>query len=129
MTLDSDKIAVLLVAHGSRRPEANADLEIVARALRTRGRFAIVECSYLEIAKPTIPDGASRCVDLGATAVLMMPYFLSAGSHVTTDLQRHRTEFETLYPAVNFRLCDPLGVHPQMLEIIDDRLNETLRVD
>ncbi len=45
--------ALLLIAHGSRQPEANADLEYVAEALRQRG-YSITVASYLELAQPDI---------------------------------------------------------------------------
>jgi len=56
-----------------------------------------------------------------------MPYFLSAGAHVTEDLQRHRDEFREEFPQVTFKLCPPLGLHPQMVEIVLDRLREETR--
>lgn len=117
-------IAVQLIAHGSRREEANADLEEVANRLRDHGGYDFIVASYLEIADPSIPVAAQLCVATGATEVLLMPYFLSAGSHVTRDLQRHRDELNAEYDGVRFRLCPPLGLHPLMLEIICDRLNE-----
>ena len=117
--------AVLLVAHGSRREEANADLVRLAEMLRERGEYAVVEPSYLEIAEPTIPRGAANCVAAGATRVLMLPFFLSAGSHVVDDLERHRRELAAAHPGVEFRLCPPLGLHPLMLDIIHDRLGES----
>jgi hypothetical protein len=117
-------IAVLLIAHGSRREEANCDLEEVGRRLLATGEYPIVEVSYLELAQPTIPAGAQQCIASGATSVLMLPYFLSAGTHVTADLERHRRELATTYPGVEFRLCPPLGLHPLMLDIVRDRLTE-----
>jgi sirohydrochlorin ferrochelatase len=117
--------AVLLIAHGSRREEANADLVRLAEMLRYRGEYAIVEPSYLEIAEPTIPQGAATCVAAGARCVLMLPFFLSAGSHVVDDLERHRRELAAAHPGVEFRLCPPLGLHPLMLDIIRDRLGES----
>lgn len=116
--------AVLLIAHGSRRAEANHDLVVVADQLRAQGRYSIVVPSFLELAEPSIPDGARQCVEAGADHVLMMPYFLSAGSHVTRDLERFRTESAAEFPSVTFDLCPPLGLHPLMLEIINDRLTE-----
>src|SRR6478752_3672375 len=50
--------AVLLIAHGSSQPEANADLSRLADELRQSGRFAIVEPAYLELAQPDIDAGA-----------------------------------------------------------------------
>lgn len=116
--------AVLLIAHGSRRAEANHDLVIVADRLREQSDYEIIVPGYLELAEPSIPDGARQCVDAGADHVLMMPYFLSAGSHVTRDLERFRSEAAARFEAVKFDLCPPLGLHPLMLQIVKDRLNE-----
>lgn len=117
--------AVLLIAHGSRRAEANHDLVIVANRLRKQSDYEIIVPSYLELAQPSILDGARQCVDAGADHVLMMPYFLSAGSHVTRDLERFRCEAAAKFKAVRFDLCPPLGLHPLMLEIIKSRLCES----
>ncbi|MCH7988173.1 MAG: CbiX/SirB N-terminal domain-containing protein [Planctomycetes bacterium] len=45
--------AVLLIAHGSRRQEANDDLLRLADAVRKRDHYQTVEVSYLEISDPT----------------------------------------------------------------------------
>jgi len=121
---DARTKAVLLIAHGSRRAAANLDLVKLAEMLRERNLFPVIEISYLELAEPTIPEGAARCVASGANEVLMLPYFLSAGVHVQNDLEQYRTEFSTAYPETRFRLCSHLGLHPLMLEIVLDRLKE-----
>lgn len=118
--------AVLLIAHGSRIAAANADLLQLAEQLRSRFPGHTVETAYLELTEPTIPQGASRCVDLGATRVLLLPYFLSAGTHVTDDLRRFRSQFAEQWPNVRFDLCPPLGLHPLMLDIVCDRLREPM---
>jgi sirohydrochlorin ferrochelatase len=119
---ETSKTAVLLIAHGSRRAEANADLDRLAEMLRARGTWPIVETAYLEVAAPDIPTGAERCVSQGASEVRMLPYFLSAGAHVVEDLERFRSELAARWPNVDFRLVPPLGLHPLMLEIVIDRL-------
>ncbi len=124
MSVSQTPSAVLLIAHGSRRAEANHDLTELAAKLKASGRYAIVECSYLELAKPTISEGGRRCVEQGAESVLMLPYFLSAGTHVTADLEYDRLQLAAEYPAVVFQLCPPLGLHPLMTEIVLDRLRE-----
>jgi len=117
--------AVLLIAHGSRRTEANHDLVIVADQLKAQSNYSIIVPCYLEIAEPSIPDGARQCVESGADHVLMMPYFLSAGSHVTRDLERFRNKASAEFESVKFDLCPPLGLHPLMLQIVKDRLSES----
>ena len=120
--MSSESAAVLLIAHGSRRAEANAELVTMAERVRTAGGFDIVEPSYLELAEPSIPDGARRCVERGAHYVLMLPFFLSAGNHVTNDLERFRSDLAAEFPAVEFTMCQPLGLHPLMTDIVLDRL-------
>ncbi len=105
-------------------PAANRDLFLVAESLQASGQYLHVAASFLELATPSIPEGGRACAAAGATEVLMLPYFLSAGSHVTTDLERYRSELAAEYPDVRFVLCPHLGVHPLMLEIVKARLAE-----
>ncbi len=121
---DNSQTAVLLIAHGSRRPEANADLAKLADLVRERGEHRWVEIAYLEICEPTIPQGVARCVQHGAARVLILPYFLSAGSHVVRDLERHRREAAETHPGTAFELCPPLGLHPLMVDLVMIRLAE-----
>jgi len=116
--------ALLLIAHGSRRAEANADLRHVADELLARGRYPVVEVSYLELAEPTIAAGGARCVDRGATEVILLPYFLSAGVHVREDMAGARADLAARFPAVTFRLAEPLGRHPLLLDVVDQRARE-----
>jgi sirohydrochlorin ferrochelatase len=104
------KTALLMIAHGSREENANADLNYVVEQLRVHGTYALVEASFLELAEPTIEQGTERCVASGAERVILLPYFLSAGVHVTRDLTEMCQKLTTRYPDVEFRLADPLLV-------------------
>lgn len=116
--------AVMLIAHGSRRQAANDDLLGLVEMLVARGSYAIVEPAFLELAEPSIPAAAAACVDRGASRVLMLPFFLSAGNHVTVDLRRFADEFAVAYPQTEFVVCSPLGLHPLILDIVEDRLRQ-----
>jgi sirohydrochlorin ferrochelatase len=118
------RTALLLIAHGSRRPEANADLEFVAAALRARGRYEIVCASYLELAAPDIAGGGARCVEAGATDVILVPYFLSPGVHVVEDLTVARAALAERFPRVTFTLAEPLGRHPLLIDVVEQRADE-----
>jgi hydrogenase expression/formation protein HypE len=63
------RTALLLIAHGSRRAEANADLDHLAAAMRQRGRYPVVQVAFLELAEPGIEAGGALCVERGATDV------------------------------------------------------------
>jgi sirohydrochlorin ferrochelatase len=117
--------ALLLIAHGSRRPEANADLCHVADSLKARGRYPRVQVSYLELADPDIEGGGVLCVEAGATEVILLPYFLSPGKHVAEDLTAARDRLAARFPAVRFVLAEPLGRHPLILDVLEQRASET----
>ena len=116
--------ALLLVAHGSRQDEANADLLYFVDELRRRGLYAIVEASYLELAQPSIDEAAIACVSRGAQRVILLPYFLSAGIHVRRDLTGARCRLSERFSNVDFRLAEPLGRHPLLLDVLIQRAAE-----
>ncbi len=120
----NEPTAVLLIAHGSRRQEANDDLVHMAESVQASRGELIVEIAYLEIAEPTIPQGAGACVRRGAKQVFLLPYFLSPGNHVAGDLERFRGELSQKYSDVVFQLCRPLGAHPLLTDIVLDRFDE-----
>jgi sirohydrochlorin ferrochelatase len=118
------KAALLLIAHGSRRPEANADLEYVAGQLRERGRYPVVRVSFLELAEPGIDAAGESCVEQRATDVILLPYFLSPGKHVAEDLTAARARLAERFPAVRFVLAEPLGRHPLLVDVLEQRARE-----
>jgi sirohydrochlorin ferrochelatase len=120
--------ALLLIAHGSRNEDANADLHFVVGGLEQRGH-AIVVPSFLELADPDIEQGGELCVRQGARQVVLVPYFLSAGVHVRRDLTEAREKLARRYPEVEFRLAEPLSRHPLLLDVVADRVREALTQD
>jgi sirohydrochlorin ferrochelatase len=116
-------IALLLIAHGSRNPEANADLDHLAEGLRQRGH-PLVQTAFLELAEPDIDSGAARCVEQGAERVVLVPYFLSPGVHVRRDLTAARDRLAERFPGVELRLAEPLGRHPLLLDVVEARIDE-----
>lgn len=116
--------AILLMAHGSRRAEANQELFDLASRLIHDGRYGIVEASFLELADPDIVAGGKACVSRGASVVLMIPYFLSAGVHLNRDLVEARDTLAGEFPNVEFRLGPPLGPHALLDDLVRERIRE-----
>ena len=103
--------ALLLVAHGSRREASNQEIRQLTQRLRARlgSQFAAIECAFLELAEPSIPQGIQQAIDRGAEQVLIMPYFLSAGRHVAEDIPREVAAKQAANPAIELRLLPYLG--------------------
>lgn len=118
--------AILLIAHGSRRPQANADLHRLRELLLERPPegVAIVEVGFLELAEPSIPDGFAACVRRGATRVRIVPYFLSMGVHMAEDLEEFREQFVREYPNVSVNVRPPLGLDAKVVDLVLQRCVE-----
>jgi sirohydrochlorin ferrochelatase len=116
--------AILLVDHGSRRPEARAVVEAVAAELRERLSHHVVAVAHLEIEEPDVATGIDRCVAAGATEIAIHPYFLAPGMHSTRDLPEQAEAACARHPGVTIRVSDPLGYDPRIVDVVLDRIGE-----
>ena len=117
------KRAILLVDHGSRRPEANEQLDRVAELVAERAPDAIVRVAHMEIAEPDIPHGVDACAAAGADELVVHPYFLAPGNHSTHDIPRLVREAAARHPGLRVRISEPLGLHPKLVDVILDRVD------
>ena len=102
--------SLLLVAHGSRRQSSNDEVRALTGRLReTDNSFDRIACAFLELAEPSIPDGLRQAISAGADEVVVLPYFLSAGRHVVTDIPAEIERVRREHPAVDIRLAPYLG--------------------
>jgi sirohydrochlorin ferrochelatase len=121
------KRAILLIDHGSRRAEANALLEDVADQVRRRAPESIVEVAHMEIAEPDIGEGIETCVEKGATHIIVHPFFLGPGRHVSEDIPAQVERAGQRHPNVRIRISEPLGNHAALIDVILDRVSDVDR--
>ena len=109
-----------MVAHGSRRAESNDEVRELARLLDSQagGSFEAVTCAFLELAEPSIPDGLRAAIAAGASEVVVMPYFLSAGRHVVMDIPGEVDIVRAEYPDITITLAPYLGAAEELAEVI-----------
>lgn len=119
--------SLLLVAHGSRREASNEEVRELARRLASRAQpaFSDVSAAFLELAEPSIPDGIVRAVDNGADQVVVLPYFLSAGRHVVTDIPEEVQKAQSARPDADIRTVSYLGSAEAVLDVLLELANGT----
>jgi sirohydrochlorin ferrochelatase len=122
-----ERTGIVLVDHGSRRQASNRMLEEVAAAFEKQSRWGIVEPAHMELAEPSIATAFRRCVERGATFVVVFPYLLSPGRHWKEDIPLLAAEAASPY-SVRHVVAEPFGVHPLMLQIIEQRIEAALEV-
>lgn len=119
-------LGVLVVGHGSRRPEANEDVREAARAISELGGFVLVEPAFLEIEHPNIAEGFARLVQRGAHEIVVHPYFLSPGRHTRGDIPVDVSEAASCHPGITYRITEPLSAHSFVIEASVDRIFESI---
>lgn len=111
--------SILLIDHGSVRAEANHMLSCAATLLQHMlGAATLVRYAHMELAEPTVAAGFADCVKSGATEVIIFPYMLSPGKHVTRDIPRLAAEAARGFPNVTYRVTGAFGVHEKLSELI-----------
>src|ERR1700719_2802413 len=113
--------AVLLCGHGSRDPEAIAEFELAAAALRSRLQHDFTT-GYLEFARPTIQEGLGRLMPRVAPKILAVRAMLFAASHVKNDLPWEMNSFMAANPGIEVRLGRDLAIDPKLLAAAAERL-------
>lgn len=116
---------IVLIAHGSPKDEANHS-EIIkknlASSLGIDEKYIIV--AYLKFGFPLAEDAIKNCIDEGAKRIIIHPFFLHSGSHVTVDIPRIIEKLRKLYPQVNFICTKPIGFHDRLADLIKDLVIE-----
>jgi sirohydrochlorin ferrochelatase len=113
------KRAILLVDHGSRRAEAGQFLIQLAELVqRAAGDDFIVCHAHMELEEPSIDAGFDRCVALGAKEVVVHPCFLMSGRHASEDVPELVRRAANRHPTIQWRITEPLGVHPLLAELV-----------
>ena len=116
--------AVVLVDHGSRRAEANAQLEALAARLREREPGTLVVTAHLELEPPDIGAALAACASAGARDVVLLPWFLAPGRHTAEDIPRAVAAARERHPELRVRIGDPLGLDPRLVDVALSRIED-----
>ncbi|CAM0949516.1 unnamed protein product [Alopecurus aequalis] len=118
---------VIIVDHGSRRQESNLMLNDFVTMFRSRTGYKIVEPAHMELAEPTIKEAFGKCVQQGASRIIVSPYFLSPGRHWKQDIPSLAAEASKEHSNVAYIVTAPLGLHELMVDIMNDRIKYCLK--
>ena len=112
--------SLVIVAHGSRRQASNDEVrELSSRIESLTGEsFDQVKTAFLELAEPSIPGGIEQCIEKGAKEIIVLPYFLSAGRHVTDDIPGEVDMVRNKYPEVSIKITPYLGTIDKIADLM-----------
>ncbi len=115
-------IGILIVSHGSPRAEANE--RFVALTWRIAARLGVKNIlpAFFSIARPNIADRVAELADRGVRRIVLLPYFLCTGQHVTHDIPALLDQCRGQFPAISFEVLPTLESDPALEDLVVERL-------
>ena len=117
---------IILVGHGSQKKDAN-NIELTGKLLHNMIHPGCtkncVKVAYMQFAHPDIAETIKMCVQEGAQRIILHPFFLSSGMHVTQDIPEIIEEARKTYPDREFLFTEPLGVHEKLAQVVVERID------
>jgi len=116
--------AYVLFGHGSSVESANEAVRRVAREAAARAGWPVFETAFLGMGKPDLPAAVDALVGRGAERIVVIPYFLTFGSHLERDLPALIEGIRVAHPELRIEATGPLDGHPAMVDVVLDRAKE-----
>lgn len=110
----------IVFAHGSRIESANQAVRDVAVQMAASGQH-IVEAAFLELGQPDLTAAAALLIARGAKRIIVIPYFLTLGTHMQRDLPRLAQAASRAHGDIEMRITAPLDGHPALVQALLDR--------
>ena len=118
---------IIIVGHGSRKKDAN-DLEDVTvslhKMIHPNCESNCVLPAYLQFCRPNLEDAIEMALQDKPDTIIIHPFFLGAGMHVTKDIPEIIEKAQNTHPHVKFIYTRPLGGHEWILRIVEERIKE-----
>jgi sirohydrochlorin ferrochelatase len=116
----------IIFAHGSRIESANQAVRDVAAQMAASGGHT-VEPAFLELGQPDLASAVQRLTARGVKHVIVIPYFLTLGTHLQRDLPRLvQAAALSCGSDIQMEVTPPLDGHPALLQALLDRASQAL---
>jgi sirohydrochlorin cobaltochelatase len=122
---DMKGTAIVMVGRGASDPDANGDFFKLVRLFSEGRGFKWVAPCFIGITEPKFEETIELVARARPERVVVVPYLLFGG-RLIAGLEEQVREFARRYPWISVRLAPHLGVHPKLLEMMDERIREAL---
>lgn len=122
----AQKIGVIILGHGSKLKRANDSVRRVAKEIRNRCGWDIIEPAYLQLCQPDLQSTIKKVVQKGCKKVIIVPFFLFMGNHVTRDIPNAIKQEAKIYRWVKFIYAKNLGQDSRIQGIVMDCIRKAI---
>jgi len=117
-----ETVGILIVSHGSPRAAANQGFEAMVGRVASRLGEAPILPTFFSITEPDIPERVAALVASGVQRILVMPYFLYSGQHVTVDIPALLDQCRRQFPHIAIETLPTLENDPALEDLLVERL-------
>jgi sirohydrochlorin cobaltochelatase len=118
----SSEPALLIVGHGSRDPRGAEEFQELVSLVRARAPMP-VEGGFIELSRPPISECVNNLRERGAREVSAVPLMLLAAGHAKDDVPATLVREKLTHPDLDFHYGRALGIRPELLELMDERIS------
>jgi sirohydrochlorin cobaltochelatase len=116
---------LLLVGHGTRDETGAAEFGRFVERLRTRLPVDVTG-GFIELSPPPLTDAVARLYAAGHRRVAAVPLLLVAAGHAKGDMPAALNRERERHPGFAYAYGRPLGPHPTLLRLLEERLDAVL---
>ena len=121
--------ALLIVGHGSRDPRGAQEFHELVALMRERNAGLPIEGGFIELSRPPISECVERLVGSGSHEISAVPLMLLAAGHAKDDIPATLLREKIEHPEVNFHYGRALGIRPELLELMDEKISAVVPED
>ncbi|MBC6458699.1 sirohydrochlorin chelatase [Actinomadura sp. HBU206391] len=119
------KPPLLIVGHGTRDDEGVAEFGRFVGRLRDRMPVEVAG-GFIELSQPPLTDAVAELFERGHRRVAAVPLVLVAAGHGKGDIPAAMNRELTRHPGLSYAYGRPLGPHPTLLSLLEERLTAVL---
>jgi sirohydrochlorin cobaltochelatase len=120
---NGDAPALMIVGHGSRDPRGAREFHDLVALVRRRNPSLTVEGGFIELSRPPISECVDRLAESEARNVAAVPLMLLAAGHAKDDIPATLVREKMGHPEMSFSYGRALGIRPELLELVDERIS------
>ncbi|MBD0735794.1 sirohydrochlorin chelatase [Streptomyces sp. CBMA29] len=118
--------ALLLVGHGTRDAAGAAAFRSFVAQLGAASPELAVGGGFIELSPPPLADSVAELVGAGVRDFAAVPLVLVSAGHAKGDIPAALAREERRHPGTSFAYGRPLGPHPNLLTVLERRVDEAL---
>jgi sirohydrochlorin cobaltochelatase len=121
-------LPMLVVGHGTRSDSGVAEFNAFMERLQRRqdAPYRAAAGGFIELSRPPVTEAVASLVDQGHRDLIALPLVLVAAGHGKGDIPAALVREQVRHPGMTYSYGRPLGPHPALLDILEQRIEQAL---